>query len=152
MVNTKEGNADISLEHFKWSNMVQNYFCFILQISPPFMHIIFCRISFSGNGKFMWRAEVKLGLQIEWGYNGEADAKESACNAGSPGSIPGSGRSPGEGNGNPLQYSFLENPMDRGAWQATIHGVAKSQTRLSDWIHTIHIQGPRATPIPSPLL
>ena len=46
------------------------------------------------------------------------------------GSIIGSGRSPGGGNGNPLQYSFLENPMDRGAWQATVHGVTKSQTRL----------------------
>ncbi len=48
--------------------------------------------------------------------NGDSDGKESACNAGDPGSIPGSGRSPGEGNGNPLQYSCLENPMDRGAW------------------------------------
>ena len=47
------------------------------------------------------------------------------------GSVPGSGRSPGEGNGNPLQHSCLENPMDRGAWRATIHGVRKSQTRLS---------------------
>ena len=47
-------------------------------------------------------------------------------------SIPGSGRSPGEGNGNPLQYSCLENPMDRGVWQATVHRVAKSQTRLSN--------------------
>ena len=46
------------------------------------------------------------------------------------GLTPGSGRSPGEGNGNPLQYSCLENPIDRGAWQATVHGVAKSQTRL----------------------
>ena len=51
-----------------------------------------------------------------------SDGKESACNAGDPGSIPGLGRSPGEGNGNPLQYSRLENPMDRGAWQATVHG------------------------------
>ena len=49
-----------------------------------------------------------------------------------PGSIPGSGRSPGEGNGNPLQYSCLENPTDRGAWWVTVHGPAKSQTRLSD--------------------
>ena len=49
------------------------------------------------------------------------------------GSIPGSGRSPGEGNGNPLQYSCLENPKDRGAWQAIVHGVAKSWTWLSDW-------------------
>ena len=51
--------------------------------------------------------------------------KESACNAGDPGSIPGSGRSPGEGNGNPLQYSCLRNPIDRGAWQATVHGVKR---------------------------
>ena len=51
----------------------------------------------------------------------------SACNAGDPGLMPGLGRSLGEGNGNPLQYSYLENPMDRGAWRATVHGVAKSQ-------------------------
>ena len=55
-------------------------------------------------------------------------SKESACNAGDPGSTPGLGRSPGEGNGSPLQYSWLENPVDRGAWQATIHGVAQSWT------------------------
>ena len=59
--------------------------------------------------------------------------KASAYNAGDPGLIPGLGRSPGEGNGNPLQYSCLENLMDRGAWQATVHGVAKSRTRLSDF-------------------
>ena len=52
-------------------------------------------------------------------------SKESACNAGDLGSIPGSGRSPGEANGNPLQYSGLENPTDRGAWQATVRGVAR---------------------------
>ena len=51
--------------------------------------------------------------------------QESACNAGDPGSISGSRRSPGEENGNPLQYSCLENPMDRGTWQATVHGVAR---------------------------
>ena len=59
--------------------------------------------------------------------------KRLAYNAGDLGSIPGSGRSPGEGNGNPLQYSCLENPMDRGAWWATVHGVAESRTRLSDF-------------------
>ena len=59
--------------------------------------------------------------------------KASACNAGDLGSIPESERSPGEGNGNPLQYSCLENPMDSGAWQATVHGVAKSRTQLSDF-------------------
>ena len=57
--------------------------------------------------------------------------KSSACNAGDPGSIPGLGKSPVEGNGNPLQYSGLENPRDRGAWRATVHGVTKSRTRLS---------------------
>ena len=54
--------------------------------------------------------------------------KNVPANAGDAGLIPGSGRSPGGGNGNPLQYSCLENPMDRGAWGATVHGVAKSQT------------------------
>ena len=58
--------------------------------------------------------------------------KESACNAGDPGSIPGSGTSPGEGDGNPLQCSCLENSMDGGAWWATAHGVIKTQTRLSE--------------------
>ena len=58
--------------------------------------------------------------------------KESISNAGDPGLILGLGRSPGEGNGNPLQYPCLENPMDGGAWQTTVHGVAKSWTRLSD--------------------
>ena len=53
-----------------------------------------------------------------------SDGKESTCNAGDPGSIPGSGRSSGEGNGNPHQYSCLENFMDRGTWQAVVHGVA----------------------------
>ena len=58
--------------------------------------------------------------------------KNVPANAGDAGLIPGSGRSPGGGNGNPLQYSCLENPMDRGAWRATVHGVAKSRTRLRD--------------------
>ena len=58
--------------------------------------------------------------------------KKSVCSAGDPGLIPGSGRSPGEENGNPPQYFSLENFMDGGAWRATVHGVAKSWTRLSD--------------------
>ena len=61
----------------------------------------------------------------------------SAGDVGKTGLIPGSGRSTGEGNGNPFQYSCLENPMDRGAWQATVHGVAKSQTRLSTHTHML---------------
>ena len=62
------------------------------------------------------------------GFPGSSAGKESACNVGDVGLIPGLGRSPGEGNGNPLQCSCLENSMDRGAWQATVHGVEKSWT------------------------
>ena len=66
------------------------------------------------------------------GFPDGSDSKESACNAGNPGLIPGSESSPRGGNGNPLQYSCLENSMDRGAWWVTVHGVAKSWTRLSN--------------------
>ena len=62
---------------------------------------------------------------------GDSDGKESACNVRDLGSVPGLGRSPGGGHGSPLQYSCLENPMDRGTWQAAVHGIAKSQARLS---------------------
>ena len=68
---------------------------------------------------------------------GGSEGKVSAFNAGDLGLILGWGRSPGEGNVNPLQYSCLENPMDGEAWWATVHGVAKSQTRLSDFIHRL---------------
>ena len=68
-----------------------------------------------------------------FGFQGDSDSKESAYSEGNPGLIPGSERFPGEGNGNPLQYSCLENSMDREAWQATVLGVTKSQTRLSDF-------------------
>ena len=67
-----------------------------------------------------------------WGFPGDSDGKESIYNAEDLDSVPGLGLSPGEGNGYPLQYSGLENSMDRGAWQATVCGVAKSQTQLSD--------------------
>ena len=67
------------------------------------------------------------------GFPGDSEGKAFACNAGDLGSIPGLGRSPGEGSGNSLQYSCLENPMDGGAWRATVHGVAKSQTRLGNF-------------------
>ena len=65
-------------------------------------------------------------------FPGGSDGKESACKMGEPGSIPGLGRSPGEGKGNPLQYYFLENSMDRGAWQGTVLRVIKSRTQLSN--------------------
>ena len=71
-------------------------------------------------------------MSTKWGFPVNSVSKESACSAGDPGSIPGLGRSPGEGNGNPLQYPCLENLLDRGAWWAAILGVAKSPARLSD--------------------
>ena len=72
--------------------------------------------------------------------------KNPSANAGdkrNAGSIPGSGRSSGEGNGNPFQYSCLENCMDRGAWQATVHGITKNQRIRHDWVteHTQHVDG-----------
>ena len=70
-------------------------------------------------------------------FPGGSHGNASPYSAGDLGLIPRSGRSPGEGNGNPLQYFCLENPLERGAWQATVHGVTKSQTRLSDFILSI---------------
>ena len=73
-------------------------------------------------------------------FPGGSNDKASAYNMGDQGSIPGSGRSPGEGNGNPLQHSCLENPMDGGAWQSTVHRVVKSRTRLSNFTFTSFLQ------------
>ena len=79
------------------------------------------------------------------GFPGGSEVKVSACNAGDLGSIPGLGRSPGEENGNPLQYACLENPMEGGAWWATVvHRVAKSRTRLSDFTFTFFLEVVRA--------
>ena len=75
---------------------------------------------------------IYMYFYIYKGFPGSSAGKEFTCNAGDLGSIPELGRSPGKGNGNPLQYSCLENPMDRGAWQSTVHGVAKSRAQLSD--------------------
>ena len=72
----------------------------------------------------------KLSVCFKQGFSGGSDGKESSCNAGDPCSIPKSGGSPGEDHGNPLQYSCLENPTDRGVWQATVHRVTKRGTRL----------------------
>ena len=80
------------------------------------------------------------------GFPGGSVNKESACNEEDLGSIPGLRRSPGEGNGNPLQYSCLENSMDRGAWWAVVHGITKSLTELSDFhFHSL----PRASELPT---
>ena len=72
------------------------------------------------------------------GFPGGSEVKASASSAGNPGSFPGSGRSPGEGSGNPLQYSCLENPMEGGAWWTAVHGVTKSRTRLSDFTYLLN--------------
>ena len=88
-----------------------------------------------------WRGHRRRSWQVicdHMGFPCGSDGKESACSAGDLGSIPGLGRSPREGNDNPLQYPCLENPMDRGAWWAAVHGVAKSGT--TEWLtlHTVY--------------
>ena len=84
------------------------------------------------------------------GFPGGSDGKESACSVGGLGSIPQSGRSPGGRNGNLLQYTCLENSMDLWAWQATVHGVAKSRTRLSDLTNWLILSRPfQSPPLPS---
>ena len=77
--------------------------------------------------KFPWRRD-RLPTPVFLGFPGGSASKESTCNAGDLGLIPGLGRSPGEGNSHPFQYSCLENPMNRGAWQAAVHGVTKRDT------------------------
>ena len=86
------------------------------------------------------------GFWVSGGFPGSSVVRNppaSAGNAGDLGSIPGSGRSPGGGHGNPLHYSCLESPMDRRAWWATVHGVAKSQTRLCDWVCMLSLGSPK---------
>ena len=103
--------------------------------------------------------QYESAISIHTGFLCSSVSKESACSAGDPGSIPGLGRFPGEGNGNPLQYPCLENLMDRGAWWAAVHGIAKSQAQLSDehlLTIGIHISSPSSaslpiTPHPTPL-
>ena len=110
------GRVDSSNKH---TQLCSNLFCFYI-----------CR-----NKSLVKSNTSEYVLLIQLDFPGGSDGKASVYNSGDPGSIPGSGRSPGEGNGTPLQYYCLENPMDRGAWQATLCGVAKSQTQLS--VHSI---------------
>ena len=100
-----------------------------------------CYINFCKSVMVFWLLTM---LYLKVTLHDGLKVKASACNEGDLGSILGSGRSPGEGNGNPLQYSCLENPMDWGAWWDTVHRVAKSQTRLSDvtsltWWLNLHL-------------
>ena len=86
------------------------------------------RAAIHGVAKSWTRLSDLSDLMVTWGFPGGSDGKESACNARDQGSNLGLGRYPGEGNGIPLQYSCLKNSMDRGAWRATVHGVAESDT------------------------
>ena len=86
--------------------------------------------SFEGALHFLHYLHHSLTPGKSQDFPGGSEIKASACNAGDLGSIPGSGRSPAEGNGNPLQYSCLENPIDRGAWKPTVHGVIRARHNL----------------------
>ena len=92
------------------------------------LHLPACSNTDPGQPKINKLIKIKLKI----GFSASSDGKEPACNAGDLVSIPGLGRFPGKESGNPLQYSCLENPMDRGAWQAIAHGVSQSRTQLSD--------------------
>ena len=94
---------------------------------------LFCRMYVLGQPEIQMNCwmTVLVNMAFTTPFPDGSDSKKSACNVGDPGLIPGSGISPGEGNGKPLKYSFLENFMDRGAWWATVHGVTKSQTQLN---------------------
>ena len=106
-------------------------------LGPQLTYICFLSLEFC---LFKMSCKWNYALGNILGFPGGSEVKASACNAEDLGSVPGSGRYPGEGNSNPLQYSCLENPMDRGAWWATVHGVAKSRTRLSDLTLTFCFQ------------
>ena len=94
-----------------WERCLDRFLCFSTHLAWP--------LPFSLG--LWYKTEIPAAL----GFPCSSVGKESACSAGDPGLIHGLGRCPGEGNGNPVQYSFLENPMDRGAWRATVHGAAR---------------------------
>ena len=107
-------------DSFKWvSFMLQSYIMYGFSFLPKFQPALLQR------SPYTFGAILRTSC-LPQGLPGGSDGKASVCDAGDPGSSPGLGRSPGEGNGSPLQYSCLENPMDGGAQQATVHGVAES--------------------------
>ena len=96
-----------------------------------------CNAGLAGSIPGSGRRRDRLPTPVFSGFPCGLGGKESACSEGDLGSIPGLGRHPGEGNGYPLQYSRMENSMDRGVWQATVHGVAESDTTHQLSLHTI---------------
>ena len=90
------------------------------------------KVRFTIAGEQKWTIELSQTMEFLGAFPDDSVVKNLPAHAGDSGSIPGSGRSPGVGNGNPLQYSCLKNSMDREAWQATVYGVTKSCTQLSD--------------------
>ena len=114
-------------------NIVLKYSVGFFFLYCPLNHILFSCGKICRTIKFI----ILVFFKYAMGFPGGSEVKASAYDARDLGSIPGSGRSPGEGNGNPLQYSCLKNPMDRGAWWTTVHGVAESQTRLSDFTSSV---------------
>ena len=124
--NLQQKNNNIFItRHFQWNIIFWYSFCSDIGV------IFLIRKIKNKFGDIKPNSNLKTVCNILMGFPDGSDSKESACSSGDLGLIPASGRSPGEGNDKPFQYSCLENPVDRGAWQATIHGVAKSQTRLS---------------------
>ena len=105
----------------KWASLVTQ-----LVKNPPAMQETWVR--FLGWEDPLEKGQATHSSLVFLGFPGSSDGKESTCNVEDLGSIPGSGRFHGEGNGGPFQYSCLENPMDGGSWQATVHGTTKSKT------------------------
>ena len=135
---------------FFWNSLAFSVIQWMLAIWSLVLHLFLNPAWTSGSSSFTycwslaWRilsitllacemSAIVQQFEHSLGFPGGSDSKESAWNAGGLGSVPGSVWSPGEGNGNPLQYSCLENSMDGEAWWAAVHGVAKSRTRLSNF-------------------
>ena len=110
-----------------WSGLY-SYFFMLFPLNQKLSSIEICRKEGCDGNSFSYLRALGPQHEPMWGFPSDSDGKESACNARDTGLIPGWGRSPEEGNGCPLQYSCLENSMDRGAWWATARGVAKSRT------------------------
>ena len=116
------------------SSSIRSHVAGCLSLRKPFeadLTYNLCNLILPQRTSLSSKSKTKTTKDYHMSFPGGSDGEEYACNAGDSGLIPGSERSPGEGNGNPLQYSCLENPMDRGAWQPRVHGLTKSHTPLT---------------------